>query len=51
VLSHAAAAQSTGLGIPVFACTPDLFPELMAAAIQRRGIGAWAATMDITVAH
>jgi hypothetical protein len=48
---HAIAAQLTGLGIPAFACTPDLFPELMAAAIQRRDIQAWAATMDIAVAH
>src|SRR4051794_34069766 len=26
----------TGLGVPSFACTPDLFPSLMAAAIQQR---------------
>jgi len=31
-------------GIPTFACTPDLFPELMAAAIQRRDLTTWAAT-------
>ncbi|MGH9280706.1 MAG: VWA domain-containing protein [Acidimicrobiales bacterium] len=35
------------LGVPAFACTPDLFPELMAAAIQRRDLGAWAATHDL----
>jgi Mg-chelatase subunit ChlD len=32
----------TGLGVPAFACTPDKFPELMAAAIQRQDISAWA---------
>jgi hypothetical protein len=26
------------LGVPAFACTPDLFPELMAAAIERRDL-------------
>ena len=29
------AAQLATLGIPAFACTPDRFPELIAAAIQR----------------
>jgi Mg-chelatase subunit ChlD len=29
------------LGIPAFACTPDVFPDLMAAAIERRDLGAW----------
>jgi len=29
------AARVADLGIPVFACTPDAFPELMAAAIRR----------------
>ena len=31
------------LGIPCFACTPDAFPELMAAAIQRRDLMAFTA--------
>jgi Mg-chelatase subunit ChlD len=31
------AAQLATLGVPAFACTPDKFPELMAAAIERRG--------------
>jgi hypothetical protein len=30
-------------GVPCFACTPDLFPELMAAAIERRDLSQWAA--------
>jgi len=39
-----------GLGVPAFACTPDKFPDLMAAAIQRRDISAWAAQQEITTA-
>ncbi|MFI6688640.1 VWA domain-containing protein [Streptomyces sp. NPDC050485] len=31
---HAAALAA--LGVPAFACTPDLFPDVMAAAIERR---------------
>ncbi|HYK85308.1 MAG TPA: VWA domain-containing protein [Ktedonobacteraceae bacterium] len=41
-----AAALAT-LGIPSFACTPDLFPDMMAAAIQRQDLGLWAAKNDI----
>ena len=41
---HENAAALAALGIPAFACSPDLFPELMAAAIERRDLGAWAAT-------
>ncbi len=43
------AARMSALGAPAFACTPDLFPDLMAAAIQRRDIAAWAARNDIVV--
>ncbi|MFJ8749829.1 VWA domain-containing protein [Streptomyces sp. NPDC102441] len=35
---HAAALGS--LGAPAFACTPDLFPEVMAAAIEKRPLPA-----------
>lgn len=35
------------LGVPVFTCTPDIFPELMAAALRRDDIAAWAANADI----
>jgi hypothetical protein len=41
------AAEFAALGIPAFACTPDLFPELMAAALARRDLGAWASAHDI----
>jgi Mg-chelatase subunit ChlD len=39
------------LGIPCFACTPDAFPELMAAAIQRTDVAAWAAARGYAVAR
>jgi Mg-chelatase subunit ChlD len=35
------------MGIPAFACTPDLFPDLMAAAIQKQNLNTWAAKNDI----
>jgi Mg-chelatase subunit ChlD len=38
------AAALTELGVPAFACTPDLFPDLMAAAIRRDDLTTWAAT-------
>jgi len=47
--SHAAALAD--IGIPAFACTPDLFPDLMAAAIERRDLAQWAASNDIVTAH
>jgi Mg-chelatase subunit ChlD len=47
---HDNAAALATLGVPTFACTPDKFPDLMAAAIQNRGIAEWAAANDIPVA-
>lgn len=41
------AAALAALGVPVFACTPDLFPDMMAAAIQRQDLNQWAATREI----
>jgi Mg-chelatase subunit ChlD len=38
------AAALADLGVPTFACTPELFPDLMAAAIRRDDISAWAAS-------
>lgn len=43
------AADLAALGIPSFACTPDLFPDLMAAAIQRQDINQWAAANDLVI--
>lgn len=37
------------LGVPVFACTPDKFPELMAAALTKQDIGLWAAKEELIV--
>jgi Mg-chelatase subunit ChlD len=44
---HAAALAA--LGAPVFGCTPDQFPDLMAAALSRRDLAAWAAERDIAL--
>ncbi len=30
-------------GVPAFACTPDCFPDLIAAALQHQDLGLWAA--------
>lgn len=40
-------AKIAALGIPVFACTPDQFPDLMATALKREDISRWAADQDI----
>jgi Mg-chelatase subunit ChlD len=40
-------ARVAALGIPVFACTPDQFPDLMATALRRHDIASWAAQRDI----
>ena len=44
---HGLAASLASLGIPAFACTPDLFPDLMAAAIGRQDVGQWAAARGV----
>jgi Mg-chelatase subunit ChlD len=45
------AQRFAALGIPTFACTPDLFPDLMASALARRDLRAWAARNDIVAAR
>ncbi len=47
---HNNAASFTSLGVPSFACTPDQFPDLMAAAISRTDISQWAAKQGIVTA-
>jgi hypothetical protein len=37
------AAALHDLGVPAFACTPELFGEMMAAAIRREDLSRWAA--------
>lgn len=44
------AAALAEIGVPAFACTPDLFPDLMAAAIQHQDIRQWAAANDVITA-
>ena len=44
---HDLAAKLAALGAPAFACTPDHFPGLMAAAIEKRDVGRWAAEQGI----
>src|SRR3954452_5907622 len=46
---HAAALAD--IGVLAFACTPDLFPALMAAAIDRRDLAQWAAENDVVTSH
>ena len=41
------AARLAALGVPAFACTPDLFPDMMAAAIRKQDLTAWAASAGI----
>ena len=47
---HDTAAALAALGVPAFACTPDLFPDLMAAAIERRDLQSWTAAHGLHTA-
>lgn len=47
---HRTAAEFGEMGIPAFACTPDLFPELMAATMNRRDLASWASHHGIKLA-
>jgi Mg-chelatase subunit ChlD len=47
---HDNAAALATLGVPTFACTPDQFPDLLAAAIQRDDLTTWAGNNDIQLA-
>ncbi|MBX9572025.1 MAG: VWA domain-containing protein [Candidatus Obscuribacterales bacterium] len=44
---HTNAAAFAAFGVPSFACTPDLFPELMAAAINKKDLSQWASQHDL----
>jgi hypothetical protein len=48
---HSNAEQMARIGIPTLACTPDLFPDLIAAAINRQDINKWAASNNIVAAR
>ena len=41
------AGKLSALGVPCFACTPDIFPGLMAAAIRREAVSLWAAGQGV----
>lgn len=45
------AAKLAALGVPSFACTPDAFPGLMAAAIRRDDVNAWAAAQGLVTSR
>jgi hypothetical protein len=46
---HGNAQYLATLGIPVFACTPDKFPDLMAATLSKQDINGWAAKEDLVL--
>lgn len=48
VYDHAMAVALAEAGVAAFACTPDQFPDLMAAAIERRDLSRWAAENGTT---
>jgi Mg-chelatase subunit ChlD len=45
------AAAFAALGVPTFACTPDAFPEMIAAALAKRDVGQWASERGIVGAR
>jgi Mg-chelatase subunit ChlD len=47
---HEVAAALAALDVRAFACTPDAFPELLAAALERRDIDRWAADQGFPTA-
>ncbi len=46
---HSQAKYFSDLGVPVFACTPDKFPDMMAAALTKQDLNSWAAREDLVV--
>ena len=48
---HSIAAKLAAMGVPAFACTPDLFPDLMAVAIQKQDVNHWASERNIISAR
>ena len=46
---HGVARAFAEMGIPTFACTPDHFPGLMAAAIRGDDVGSWAGEQGLVV--
>jgi Mg-chelatase subunit ChlD len=48
---HQNASFFASLGSPAFACTPDRFPDLMAAALRRQDLGLWVAQNGLVTAR
>ena len=46
---HEIAQKIAKFGVPAFACTPDQFPDLMAAAIQKSDLRNWASKKGISI--
>jgi hypothetical protein len=46
---HRNAEYFANIGAPVFACTPDKFPDLMAAALSKQDLNNWAAMHEIVM--
>ncbi|MGN6420924.1 MAG: VWA domain-containing protein [Pseudobacter sp.] len=46
---HQEAKFFSNLGVPVFACTPDKFPDMMAAALTKQDLNIWAAKEDLVL--
>jgi Mg-chelatase subunit ChlD len=44
---HEHAAALAALGVPAFACTPDLFPDLLAVVLQGGDVGRWVSTSQL----
>jgi hypothetical protein len=44
------AQQLADLGIPSFACTPELFPDLMSAVLEDRDLRHWAGAHGVVTA-
>lgn len=46
---HQNAKWFANIGVPVFACSPDQFPELMATTLSKQDVSAWAAKEELVV--
>ncbi|WP_243630078.1 VWA domain-containing protein [Taibaiella soli] len=46
---HGNAQFLSNLGVPVFACTPDKFPDMMAAALSKQDVAQWAAKENLVL--
>jgi len=44
---HEHAAALAAMGVPAFACTPDLFPDLLAVVLQGGDVGRWVSTSQL----